>query len=405
MGAGRAAAAGRRSLVSARVTSSGRHVSPRTRAFAFSRAAVANAAKSQPCACPSSAAATSAAVAGRSAGSFASNRCTTAASPSGTSARRLRSAGGGHVLVRRQLVERRPVFGTAKRRGAGKKVVERAAKAIQVGSNIDPAGIGRLFGGGVVGRAEDLTALRQPRVGGIVLQKARQSQVEDLELSGRREEQVGRFNVPMNQAAGVDVLQGDRGLARQLAAVGEGERADGLDESGEVQPLDVVHDQEMNAVDLGRVGGADDVGVIEARDRFHLPGEPGENLGVTPPAGSQHFQRHDALQVGVQRLVHAAHPPPGRASRESDTAPTGGGWATPPPACFLEPQAAGATAAVSEWDRPAGPGSSPRLVGTQPPHCADRREPDGARSRGRGQSHRPGCADWPGRPDRSRGVR
>jgi hypothetical protein len=51
----------------------------------------------------------------------------------------------------------------------------------------------------------------------------------------------------------------------------------------------------------------DDVVVTQAGDRFRLPPEPADLLGVEGDVGRQHLDGHLALQVLLKRLVDHSH--------------------------------------------------------------------------------------------------
>ena len=85
-------------------------------------------------------------------------------------------------------------------------------------------GVGDLFGGDIVGRADNLPiggrlAVRRP-----VGFKEGQPQVEDLHLAVRGNHQVRRLDIAMDQPALVGRVQANRDLADDLAGIGHGSR-------------------------------------------------------------------------------------------------------------------------------------------------------------------------------------
>ncbi len=72
------------------------------------------------------------------------------------------------------------------------------------------------------------------------------------------------LDVAMDQPALVGRTQADRHLADDLAGVGHGQRADAIDDLGQVEPLDVFHDQVVAAFGLAGIHGADDVRMVES---------------------------------------------------------------------------------------------------------------------------------------------
>ena len=77
------------------------------------------------------------------------------------------------------------------------------------------------------------------------------------------EHEVGRLDVAVDHAVLVRVLEAQRRLVHVAAGFGHRQRPLGLDDLGQVEPLDVLHRQHEALVESeGRVGG-DDVGVME----------------------------------------------------------------------------------------------------------------------------------------------
>ncbi len=132
-------------------------------------------------------------------------------------------------------------------------------------------------------------------------------QVEDLQLARPTEHQVGRFDVAMDQAVGVDALQPQGGLTDDLAGVGHAQRTAALHDLRQVQPVNVFHDQEPGALDLPGIQGPHDVRVVHASGGLDFAFEAGDGLLVLSAGFRQDLQRHDALQLGVQGLVDHPH--------------------------------------------------------------------------------------------------
>ncbi|MGD0044612.1 MAG: hypothetical protein ABSE84_30110 [Isosphaeraceae bacterium] len=86
--------------------------------------------------------------------------------------------------------------------------------------------------------------------------------------------QVARFDVAVDHAVLVGVLEAERCLIHEIAGVSHRERAALLDELGQVVAIDVLHREDDALADpRRRVGGAD-VGVMELRRGADLAEEP-----------------------------------------------------------------------------------------------------------------------------------
>ena len=131
--------------------------------------------------------------------------------------RRRRYLGMGLEL----LIRRRKVRG-GEGRASLQQVVQRAAQTIDVRADIDRVAVVALLGGHVVERAEKLAGRRDLSFPTRIVHQPRQAQVEHLHLAGRREHQVGRLDVAVDQAVFMDVLQPEGRLPNYLASLRHG---------------------------------------------------------------------------------------------------------------------------------------------------------------------------------------
>ena len=94
---------------------------------------------------------------------------------------------------------------------AGKEKIEGDAEAVYVTTDIDIVAIDGLFGGEVVGGAEDGVAVvfLSYRLF-FVVEKARKAEVEDFDDAGAIHDQVGRLDVAVDEARLVGVLEAER---------------------------------------------------------------------------------------------------------------------------------------------------------------------------------------------------
>lgn len=194
------------------------------------------------------------------------------------------------------------------KRPASQQFVEGAAQRVDVGTDVDRMAVGRLLGGHVVGCAH-----RLPLAGeflAAVLRRAEQgeAQVEDFHPPLGREHQVRRLDVAMHQSVLVRVLQSHGGLPDHLAGVGN-RQGPALDHGRKVLAFHVFHDEEVHAVDLTGVVGADDIRVVELPNRLHLSLEAGYRPLIGNFLLGQDLDRHNPLELGMPSLVDGPHPP------------------------------------------------------------------------------------------------
>ena len=134
-----------------------------------------------------------------------------------------------------------------------------------------------------------------------------QAEVEHLHHPPRREHQVVRLDVSVDEAVFVGVVQPDRRLPDHLARVRYGQLTLIADELRKVETVDQLHREVVVAARVPGVRRPHDVRVIEAADDFHLPLEPGHHVRVDQPPVGQQLQGHAPLEAEVLRLVDDAH--------------------------------------------------------------------------------------------------
>ena len=117
-------------------------------------------------------------------------------------------------------------------------------------------GVEDLLGGDVVGGAEGLPCRGQAAVDLLLAGHLGQAEVEDLDrrlvpLAG--EHQVARLDVAVDEPFLVGVLEPEGRLVDEVAGVGDRQRPLGLDQLGEVEPLDVLHREDDALAEPGGV--------------------------------------------------------------------------------------------------------------------------------------------------------
>ena len=163
----------------------------------------------------------------------------------------------------------------------GEHVVERAAEAVDIGADVGPVGVLGLLGSDVIRRSHDDADLREPigvtggtRVGGRIAvdgkqgpgrcafhDEAGQAEVEDLHLAARRQHKVLWFNIAMDHAAFMGVLEAEGHLPRVGTRLGHGERAVLGAVASQADALHEFHDQKMHVAGLLGIECGHNVGV------------------------------------------------------------------------------------------------------------------------------------------------
>jgi hypothetical protein len=135
-----------------------------------------------------------------------------------------------------------------------------------------------------------------------------EAKVEHLHHAIATDHHVGRFQVAVNDAAGMGGCQrvghcnSDAEHLGQTHAVPRDDRIEAL-------APHVLHDEEVVAVGRLDFVNRDDVGVIERRRGLRLLHEPAPAILVRQPVGGQHLDCHLAPETGITRPVDLAHAP------------------------------------------------------------------------------------------------
>ena len=149
------------------------------------------------------------------------------------------------------------------------------------------------------------------RVAAPLGMKLGQPQVQQLHLAAAAEHQVGRLDVAMHQLMFVGVLQPQRRLADDLARRADPQRAAqrraGGDELLQVDAVDELHHQEMDAAGLARVVGPHDVRMVQPADRLHLATEAADRLGIVQVAVGKDLEGDGLIEIDLPGLVDDAH--------------------------------------------------------------------------------------------------
>ena len=200
-------------------------------------------------------------------------------------------------IEERVAVERRP---------AREHLVEDDAERVDVA----PLGrrlAGRLFGGDVLGAADDAARLREAGAGED-LGDAEVGQLEDAIVA---DEDVRRLEIAMDDAVIVDMLEGRADLEGDVDGVAPRELAAHVDEVVEPASLDELHGVPVMPVLVAGVVELDDVRMRELGERLDLAFEALEEAGVLGEIGGEDLE--GGLSAGDEFLgemdaSHAAAP-------------------------------------------------------------------------------------------------
>jgi len=156
---------------------------------------------------------------------------------------------------------------------------------------------GRRLGDGL--RARSGGRLRFERLG--------EAEVEDLDPAIGVDHDVGGFEVTVDDPALVGGCQRLGDLQRDLQGLIQGDRAVG-DSLVEALTVHQLHDEHVPAVDLFETEKGGDVGVVERGEDLGFALETGVAFIVSDEGPGQDLDGHLAVETGVVRSPHLAHP-------------------------------------------------------------------------------------------------
>jgi hypothetical protein len=241
---------------------------------------------------------------------------------------------------------------------AGQQEVHRTAKTVQVCADVAGVRVARLLGGDELRRPHHRADQGQLRAGaaGDRVGAAGQPHVEDFYRPPRRlgqdrpgegpvaffscagacavatrggpaqggagvnaaaalgwprpgDHEVLRFDVAVDHAALVGVLQAKGGLADVVARLLDAQRPLFAHQPGQVVPLDQLHREVIGVVRLVGVEGADDVGMTELAGGPDLADESFHRLGVVQALFADDLQGDDAFENALAGLENLPHSP------------------------------------------------------------------------------------------------
>jgi hypothetical protein len=134
----------------------------------------------------------------------------------------------------------------------------------------------------------------------------RDAKIRDLHHARLVDEQVLRLDVAMHDAVIVRALQRvahRRHDAQRLLR----REALGLQKLAQIHAIHELHEQVIKAACLSEVIHADDVRMIQRRERLRLLFKPRRELRIVRPLRGEQFERHEAVQRLLPCLVNHAH--------------------------------------------------------------------------------------------------
>ncbi len=197
---------------------------------------------------------------------------------------------------------------------AGEHLVQNDAEGVDVRAVIDVRVSVGLLGRQVLRRSHHQAGRGQP--GRVRLAQRRQEladaeveQLDDLLIVLLDQEDIGRLEIPVDNALGVGGRDGLQHLTCDLAATPRLHRAVAGEDGPQISAAKPLHhDERASVVDDAVVGDSDDIGVPDSRRRHRLAVEPGDLLLVPGEVFAQDLDRHLLAQPQVLGEVDHAHP-------------------------------------------------------------------------------------------------
>ena len=136
----------------------------------------------------------------------------------------------------------------------------------------------------------------------------REAEVEDFDLIAGGAHQVGRLDVPMNDALRVRRAESVRDLITDIRNLGCGESLT-RHLGGEGGSFHVLHRDEVDALRLANLVDVSDIRVVDCGCRFRLTEETYPALLACGKLRRKDLERHDTVELGIARTVNFSIPP------------------------------------------------------------------------------------------------
>ena len=147
--------------------------------------------------------------------------------------------------------------------------------------------------------------VRSPFVGAR-LQRLGQAEVQDFDRSLRRDLDVGRLQIAVDDALLVGRLQGLRDLQGNLEGFvrRDGASADPLRQR---RTLHQLQDERSQLARFLQAVDDTDVGMIERRQQLRFPLKPAQHLAIPDEPLRQNLERHLTAQLSIGGPIHCTH--------------------------------------------------------------------------------------------------
>ena len=182
---------------------------------------------------------------------------------------------------------------TAGERGlAGEALVEQAAERVFIGAPVERSAFD-LLGGEIGGCAREAALARGPA---LLVESPGQSEVGEIDVLVLVEQDVGGFDVAVDEAVCVCGVEGVCGLVAEGQGAARVERPFGVQECSQVGSLDVAHREIEASVDVTCVVDRDDVRVLERHRKFCFVSEAIAEAFVEGELGRHQLERDGSFQ-------------------------------------------------------------------------------------------------------------
>ena len=136
--------------------------------------------------------------------------------------------------------------------------------------------------------------------------KLGQPKIQQFSLALLEYKNVGRLDIPVNNAFKMRGFQTIRDLQSQVQDLLSAERST-IKNLPEVLAVEKLHGDECIARMLADVIERTNVGMVERRHRLRLSLKAVQPLWVSRKVLRQKFKRHKTMQAGVLGLIHHSH--------------------------------------------------------------------------------------------------
>jgi hypothetical protein len=156
-------------------------------------------------------------------------------------------------------------------------------------------------------RAEHHAGLGEVGVGRVRAAEARDAEVQDLDRAVPGQPDVGRLDVPVDDPHLVREVEPPADVHRHAGLLLDRETVDRHHRLAEVDALDVLHGDVVDALHLADLEDRHDVRVLQAGGGARLALEAGEGVLAGQERGGHGLERDLALEDRVLGQVHLAH--------------------------------------------------------------------------------------------------